>query len=168
MAHVKKKRGIGIKARIFGIMTLILAIMFVPSAIMLGIGMLPTIIAATIDRTKAGIKALTVGAMNLAGCTPFLIKLWTEGNKVDVSLSIIAQPQTIVVIYGAAAAGYLIDWAMTGLVAGIMVKQGESRQKEIARLQADMVRRWGPEVTGEIPLDSYGFPLDLQDSKKGK
>lgn len=164
----KKKTGIGVKARIMGICALVLAIMFVPSAIMLGIGMIPTVIAATIDRSRSWAKALTVGSMNLAGCTLFLIKLWTEGNKIETSISIISQPQTIVVIYGAAAAGYMIDWALTGLIAGVMVKQGQGRQKEIARQQAELVRRWGPEVTGEIPLDPYGFPIELSDGKKDR
>ena len=66
----------------------------------------------------------------------------------------------IVVMYSAAAIGYLIDWAMTGLVSGILYDRGQKRTVTIQKKQEELVERWGKEVTGTIPLDEYGFPLE--------
>ncbi len=154
------------RARILGIGFLVMGIVFIPSAIMLGIGMLPTVIAALLDQTKKGLKGLTVGAMNIAGCAPFLVQLWTHGNKVETALGIITNPQTVIVIYGAAGAGYMVDWAVTGIVSTLMTQRGQARQKEIVKTQARLVERWGPEVTGEILLDSHGFPVGHDEAVK--
>lgn len=69
-------------------------------------------------------------------------------------------PRTIVVMYCAAAVGYLIDWAVSGLVGNILVQQAKSRIAAIDERQAAMVKRWGHEVTGEVALDEQGFPMD--------
>jgi hypothetical protein len=152
-------RGMGWRGRMLGVFGLVAAVACLPSAMILLIGMMPALVAALLDRAHKGAKGLTVGAMNLAGCSPFLIQLWSKGNKFDLALSIISDPRTIVVIYSAAGIGYMIDWALTGIIASFMMQSGLKRRKDILRLQDTLERRWGPEVTGEIPLDSYGFPV---------
>ncbi len=148
------------KAQIFGILGVITAVVFMPTTIMLCFAMLPTVVAALVDKTKKGTKALTVGAMNLAGTTPFLIDLWAQGHRSDIALTIITDPRTIIVIYCAAGIGYLIDWAMTGIVATFMAQRGKSRIQEIEERQKALEKRWGREVSGDIPLDQYGFPIE--------
>lgn len=155
----------GWRGRVLGVAALGVAIVFVPTAIMLAIGMMPTVAVALLNRFR-GAKMLTVGAMNLAGCFPFIVQLWTKGNQLDASIAIIGDPRTIIVIYSAAAIGYMIDWSVTGIVAGLMVQNGKKRQKDIKKRQEDLVKRWGMEVTGEIPLDEHGFPVEV-DGKEG-
>ena len=137
-----------------------MAIVFLPTTFVLVIALLPTFVAAMVDRSKRKTKAITVGAMNLAGVTPFLLELWTGGNNFAAAFDIIANPKAIVVIYSAAAIGYLIDWAMTGLVASVLVQRGHARKKAIIKRQEDLVEQWGEEVTGDYRLDEYGFRLD--------
>lgn len=153
----KKKRGL---PPIVGIFILVMAVVFMPTTIILFFGMLPTVVAAVIDRTKTGSRALTVGSMNLAGCTPFLFDLWMTGHDTAHALEIISDPLTIIVIYCASAVGYVIDWSMAGLVAALLVQRSRARLQDIDRHQARLIERWGPEVVGDIPLDEYGFPLD--------
>ncbi len=159
MAKTAKKGGIGWRGRVLGIFGLVVAIACLPSAMILLFGMMPALVAALLDRSRQSAKALTVGAMNLAGCSPFLIELWTKGNKFDMAMTIITNPRTIIVIYSAAGIGYMLDWALTGIIAAFMMQNGQKRRKEIDRQLAALIKRWGPEVTGEIPLDPYGFPL---------
>jgi len=162
MPKIKKKRkAITWKGQILGLVGFLTAIVFMPTTIVLLLGMIPTVVAAVIDRTGKGTKALTVGSMNLAGCTPFLIDLWMTGHTAENAVTIISNPQTMVVIYAASGIGYLISWAMAGIVGTIMVQRGNLRLKEIQKLQTEMVERWGREVTGEVPLDPYGFPLEI-------
>ena len=107
---------------------------------------------------------MTVGAMNMAGCAPFVMSLWAVANTPEYALRIITDPVAIIVMYSAAGLGYLIDWSMTGIVATFLTQKGKARVQDIEKLQAALVERWGPEVTGEIPIDSEGFPLETPDS----
>ncbi len=138
-------------------------IVFLPTTIFLFFAMMPTLVAGLVDRGGKGTRALTVGSMNLAGCTPFLLELWTSGHTAENALTIISNPRTVVVIYCAAGIGYLIDWAMSGIVATVMIQRSGARLKDIKKRQTDLVERWGQEVTGLLPLDAYGFPFENDD-----
>ncbi len=161
-AAKKKKKGnlkTSYKGQLFLIFGLVTAAVFLPSTVLLAIGMMPTLAAALVDRSRRKTKAVTVGAMNLAGCTPFLLELWYKGHSFEESAQIISQPTAIIVMYAAAAVGYLIDWALGGIVASVLYQRGNSRKKSIVQRQKDLVERWGREVTGELPLDEQGFPM---------
>lgn len=155
-----KKTKLGWKGQLFVVVGVIVGVMLLASTFLLMIGMVPTVVAGFTDRSKRGSKILTVGAMNLAGCAPFLFDLWTQGNTFDASMRIALDPQAIVVMYAAAAVGYILDWAMTGVVSRVMVQRGESRAKAIREQQQQLIERWGRKVTGELQLDEQGFSVD--------
>lgn len=166
MAKKKKRtQGRGILLQLLVIVLLIMGVMFSSMAIILLIGMIPSIVSAIVDTTKGKTRTITVACVNFAGCTPFLIEIYKKGGAFETAMSYILEPRTIVVMYMAAAMGYLIDWAMTGIVSSIMVQKAKHRLKEIKEEQKDLVERWGPEVAGTMPLDEYGFPLDTQPLK---
>lgn len=161
----KKNKKLSITARILIVAALITSLVFLPTTFFMAIAMLPTFIAILCFGST---KALTIGAMNLAGCTPFLIEIWTSGHNFDMAIATIADPRTVIVVYCAAGIGYLIDWAVSGIVATLMVQRGNAKMKEIKKRQEELKRRWGPEVSGEIPLDEYGFPHEsYSDISKG-
>lgn len=157
----KSNKKIGVKSIITLVILITLSLVFSSTSIILIFGMLPTFVAIFIDNSKEKLKPLTVGAMNLAGCFPFILELWLDKiHDVSSALDKILEPRTMVIIYLAAAIGYLIDWAMTGIVASISYQNGQSRLKEIEKLQKKLEERWGPEVRGEMQLDEYGFPTE--------
>lgn len=159
----KKKSKVGnrkAKLHIFLVMSILLAAVFLPTSFLLMIGLAPMAAAFFVDRTKKKIKVITVGSMNLAGCMPFLLELWTTDHSLEKSFAIVTDPMTIIVIYSAAGVGYVIHWAMTMIVASILYQRSSSRKKAIEKRQDELVERWGEEVTGKIPLDHEGFPLE--------
>lgn len=162
----KKKKQRSFQSQIFLIVGVIMAAVFLPSTFLLLVGMLPTPFAVFVDRTKKKNKVITVGALNLAGCAPFLFELWTTGHDFERSVEIVTDPQAIVVMYSAAAVGYLISWAMTGIVASMMYQRGLARKKAVEKRQKELVERWGREVTGELPLDEFGFAIDESAPKR--
>jgi hypothetical protein len=157
----KKKNSSAQIVLVFGLLS---GVVFLPTTVLLGVGMVPTLVALFAARTKTRARAITIGVMNFAGCTLFLLQLWTQGHDFDQAFAIISNPLNIVVMYSAAAAGAMLDWAVTGIVAGVVYQKGISRQKYIARRQEELVERWGPEVTGKIRLDEYGFPIRAVDA----
>lgn len=160
MGALMARRSMGWKARILLATFIGAAIIFLPTTILLFIGMLPTVTARVMDRTRENAKVMTVGFMNFAGCFPFLYNLFETGHKVSNALAILADPLTIVTIYSCAVAGYILDWIVTIFVAGLMVQKGRRRLELIKKAQEALVRQWGPEVTGELRLDPYGFPIE--------
>lgn len=146
-------------SRIMIVAALLLSVVFLPTTLLLCIGMMPTLVAALVDRSRRKTKAITVGSINLAGCTPFMLEMWMQGQTFEKAVEIIVNPTAIIVMYMAAAVGYLIDWAMSGIVASVLYQKGLSRRGEIQKRQRELIERWGEEVTGNIPLDEHGFPL---------
>jgi hypothetical protein len=165
MSQKKKKKKLGFKGQILLIAAIIAGVMFSSLSVVAAIGMVPTWVAWIVDRTEGRLRALTIGAMNFAGCVPFMMEIFMKGNSMDLAITYILEPRTIVVIYFAAAMGYLIDWAMTGIVASFQVQRTKSRLRQIGEEQKELTTRWGAEVTGAIPLDEFGFPKTMVPDK---
>lgn len=150
------------------IIGLLVSVLFSAVAIILVVGMIPTLVAAIVDRTKGRVRTLTVGSVNLAGCAPFIAEILKRGNDMTTAINYVIQPRTIVVMYMAAGMGYLIDWAMTGIVSSVMVQRAKGRLQDIENQQKGLVERWGMEVTGTIPLDEFGFSKELPPPKEAE
>ena len=147
---------------------IIMGVVFLPTSVILFVGMVPTLVAYIADRTVGKEKTLSVGAMNLAGCMPFVLKLWMEGHSMKQAFVYVTQPKTIVIMYFAAAIGYLINWAMSGIWVSVTTQKGQLRLKDIEKEQAALIKRWGKEVNGKIPLDPDGFPYPEKKDEKEK
>ncbi len=157
---MRLKRSMGIRGHILLIGAVLLLIAFIPVGLLLFVGMMPTIVAGLIDKTKERVKSLTVGFLNFAGCYPYiLLILNAKEEPLSVSYDLVTDPYVIVVIYGAALLGYLVEWSVSGIVAALLFSTGEKRLVDIKKEQKDLVAKWGKEVTGEYELNKYGFPI---------
>lgn len=164
MAKKRKAKGWGFQ--IFIVMSVLLSIIFSAMAIIFVIGMIPTFVSWFVDKTKGRARTFTIAAMNFAGCTPFVIEVFNKGNNIEMAINYICEPRTIVVIYFAAGMGYLIDWSMTGIVSSFAIESAKKRLKQIEKEKAAIIERWGPEVTGKMLVDKFGFPLLEHSSKE--
>ena len=146
----------------------IVGMIFLPTTVFLIFGMLPTLAVFAADRTVGRNKTICIGAMNFAGCFPFLLEFWTDFGQqtVDNALRLIGQSETIIVIYLLAAGGYAINKAVTGITVSIIIRRNETRLEKIKKEQEKLVKRWGEKVTGKYALDDYGFPVKPIPEKK--
>ena len=154
-----KKESVGFsgKKAVLSVAGLLMSMVFLPTTVLLVIGLLPTFAAFFL---RNPMKILCVGAINLAGASPFLLELWKSGHTIDISLQLIMDPKNIVVVYCAAAAGYIIDWVVTTIVSTYKVQTGKARVASIKKEQKKLVERWGKEVTGDYEMDERGFALE--------
>lgn len=157
----KKKNKLGLRGQILLAMAIITATIFIASAVFLLIAMIPTFVALIADRSKERLKSYTVGFLNFAGSFPFLLDVITTDHSIDYALMVASTPLTIAIIYAAAAVGYMINWAVVGITANIMVQKGKKRLNQIEERKAKLKERWGTEVNGEAQLDEDGFPLEM-------
>lgn len=156
----KKRKQKTLSSKIAVFFGMIMAVVFMPTTILLFFGMIPTLVAGIVDRSKRGTRVITVGAMNLAGCTPFLLDLWTSGHSMEIALTLLSSPVTVIVMWMAAVVGYMIDWSVSGIVSTVLVQRAEARLQSIRKRHEALAERWGPEVSGDLALDAYGFPLE--------
>lgn len=136
------------------------SIALLPTTVIFFIGMMPTIAIHLSSRAKQRTRVMTVGFMNFASCFPFWFQLMQKGHKFEIATSIILDPMNLSIMYGGAVIGYMIEWALAGFVSGLMIQKGRRRLELIKKAQEDMIERWGREVSGDLPLDPNGFPIE--------
>ncbi|WP_042701565.1 hypothetical protein [Azospirillum sp. B506] len=159
MARKKKKKG--------GALTLILlivpaALIVLPTSILFGIGMIPTIVAYVVDRDPDKSAPITVGGLNFCGCMPFAIDLWKHQHTIGAAAKIFADPLAWMVMYSAAAVGWGIYYGIPPLVAGMEVTRAEKRVEVLKQKKVSLVQEWGPDVAGDFFDESGGMEPDAE------
>jgi hypothetical protein len=130
------------------IVIVVLALTALPLCLLVIGGMLPTAVAIVVDRHHRRYLARTVGAMNLAGVMPGALRLWEAGISFDSLQQVINSPYNWLVMYGAAAIGWVLYFCVPPVVAMVIeVKVDETKHRLEAKAKA-LVEEWGEEVTG--------------------
>jgi hypothetical protein len=161
-APVLKKAGkpkLGFAARMLLIVIIFAGVVYQAAAVVMIVGMLPSIVAFLTDATRDKTRAFTIALLNFVTCFYFVLIVTADSPRMDVAIQIVSTPLYIVVMYMGAATGYFLDWATTGISNIFMTGKARSRQQAIKKRQEELVKRFGPEVTGKVPLDQDGYPL---------
>src|SRR5688572_21506567 len=122
------------------------ALMIIPTVIVLAVALVPTGVAFIMERGKGYYGGLTVGAMNLAGASPYLADLWTQGHTVEAALGIITNVFAWLVFYGAALFGWAIYSSTPAAVSAFMTMTSGHRITAMRAQQRELVQKWGPDV----------------------
>lgn len=136
------------------------ALIFHATAIVLLVGMLPTIVAYFMDRQQPKLAPITVGAINICGVLPFLIALWSKNHSIVGAMKIIGDPVAWLVMYAAAGAGWGIYYGVPPAVANVQILRAEMRRDALRKEHVELVAEWGPDVAGEDHdiMDFAGAP----------
>lgn len=155
-----RKKKIGVKPFFILFCAVIVAVIFTPTTSILLVGMLPTLVAYLVDRSLEKNKTFTIGAMNFAGCFPYLLGLWKGENNLYAAISYLENPKTIIFIYSIAALGYVINWVVTLGISAVLKKRSLRRIERIKDQKQKLKDRWGHKVNGKVELDTAGFPIE--------
>ena len=123
-----------------------LSLLIIPTVIVLAVALVPTGVAFIMERGKGYYGGLTVGAMNLAGTSPYLADLWTQGHTVSVALGIITNVFAWLMFYGAALFGWAIYSTTPSAVSAFMTMTAGNRIAGMRAQQKELVQKWGPDV----------------------
>jgi hypothetical protein len=150
--NAKKKSGK------LGVFTIIIIVGFampfmLPTVVLLLAGLIPTYVALSTDSDPQKSGAVSVGAMNFAGIVPFIIDLWSKGQTMGNTLHILSDPNSWLIIFGAAAVGQLIVYAVPQAIATLTLAQAEMRAKNLRKNLEMLKEAWGPEVATTKPID---------------
>ena len=117
------------------------------SLILLLVGLLPTGVACVIDRERGMPLSFSVGAMNGIGVLFFTLDLWLGQGGFGAAFATITNVFDMVVIYGLAAAGWIIYLSMPPLAATYVAISQDMRMQKLVRHQESLVEEWGQSVS---------------------
>lgn len=123
-----------------------LVIWQLPTVMVLFFGMLPAIVAAIIDRTPKKNGAFCVGGINFCGVFPYIMELWTGDNTIDGAMMMLTDVFSLVVMYGAAAFGWMLYQSVPPVIATFVTVLAQSRVASLRSTQRKLIEEWGEDV----------------------
>lgn len=122
-----------------------------PTALLLAFALLPSLVALLIDRHPKRYAVRCVAAFNLAGTWPYLVALWKGGHTLLLASQTLINPYAWLIIYGAAAIGWLCYLGLPAVVWAWMELFAGRRIAHLRRQQTKLVEDWGEDVA-KAPL----------------
>lgn len=138
--------GLRLLILIFATVTILLLMFAAPASIVFLVGMMPTAVAIFIDRDPRKLASVTVAAMNFAGVSFYLVDFLMGTASFSRALELVSNVFVLVVIYGAAAGGWVMLLALPPVTAVILAALAESRINSLRKEQRELVKNWGEEV----------------------
>jgi hypothetical protein len=118
----------------------------IPTIVVLSVMMLPTAVAFLVERGKGYYAVVTIGSLNLAGASPYLVELWFKDHTVDGAMDVITNIWAYLIIYSAAAFGWAVYSTMPAVVGSFMAMGAGRRIAALRDQQKELVQKWGPDV----------------------
>lgn len=117
-----------------------------PTLIVAFFGMIPALVALIVDRTRGKYGAICVAALNFAGLSPYLLKLWVKSQSLESAATIISDVFALLVIYGAAGAGWIIYMTVPSSIASVFQVLSQHRVVALRDQQRKILEEWGESI----------------------
>lgn len=146
----KSSAGLGWSGRIAVVLALLGSLTVMPTTILFVVGMIPTFVAFFVDKDKRKRSGYSIGALNFAATLAYLIQLWMQGHTMNVTMQLLINPTTLMIIYVCSWIGWVIHFFIPPLISDVVRKSGERRISKIQKQQKKIIEEWGEAVTGEF------------------
>lgn len=144
-----RRRGTGKSRAAAWAVVLILCLIWLspPTVMMIAIAMPPTVVAWIIDRSHQKSATYCVAGMNFCGLFPFLMDLWLGTHSLKAAGAIVTDVYTLLVVYGAAAFGWMLFVAIPPVVGTFLTVMAQRRVSQLRSHQRQIINEWGEGVT---------------------
>lgn len=115
-------------------------------------GMLPTLVAYFVDNSKDKSAAFTVGSINFIGVFPYVLTLWGGLNTANEAWNMIGDVFILLVMYSAAAFGWLLHLAMPSIISSFVIVMQQRKVAQLRGEQKDLIDEWGAEVAAIVEM----------------
>ena len=130
---------------VIGLITL--AIISMPTVLLIFFGLMPSIVAMVIDRTEGRYATFCVLGMNLSGLLPFLTDVWFQVHTTDMAIQIMTNVFNLLIIYGSAGFGWMLYMALPPVITTFLSAMSQRRVAVLREKQAQIIEEWGESVT---------------------
>ncbi len=127
----------------------LIAIYSYESLPLLALGMLPTAGAVIAGYKEKGVW-ISVGWMNLAGLSYWLLDLWSGNHGMSYASAQLRTVVPILVSYAAAALGWFLYLAMPAVTAAFIASSLRRRKGNLQGKQTKLVEQWDTGITTHI------------------
>jgi len=138
----------GVKVTLALFMLAVLAVTALPVCIVVIGGMVPTVVAALVDRDPRRHLSWTVGLLNLAGLVLPILKLCSGVVSLAGAQQVLMNGQNWLIMYGAAGMGWLVSAGMIPVARFIVDLRARQEERRLLERGADLARTFGREVSG--------------------
>jgi hypothetical protein len=149
-----KKRG----AWLYVCLVMPLALVLLPSTLVLIAAMVPTLVARIVDPAPGRQLTVTVGSLNFAGALWFMHDLWSAGQSFSAIMPTLSDMVGWLAALVGAGMGWVIYWLMPILSRSIANTKSNMRLSRVRKAQDELVEQWGDPVRGNHSLP--GSPLE--------
>jgi hypothetical protein len=153
-----KRKGSGL----LGLVFFLILLPFIFPTFLVCLGLAPTLVAAFTDDDPDKSRTICVGSVNFAGVFPFLLDLWQKGQTMPAAVSIILNPESWLIMLGAAAIGYLILFTIPPMAAFYAQNQAQNRLAKLEESLNQLKGIWGPEVATNEGLEQVRHQNSLK------
>jgi hypothetical protein len=159
-APPQKKSGGGSVQIMVAIIFVLGMLLALPTMLVVTIGLLPTLVALVVDVRPGRNAAQSVGALNIAGVTPFLVTLWAGPNDIVSAMKILTDTFAWLVIYSSAGGGWLLYLGMPTVSGIFMQVTAKHKITNLEARQKELINEWGEEVDrGKVLANESGALL---------
>ena len=138
---------------IWAILALI-GLLFLPTGILFSCGMLPTLVAYIVMNDVDVYRLSCLGSLNLAGVLPFAMRLWSGEHSLSTVAALFNDPVTWMVMYGGAAIGLMIYFAVPQLIISFYEAFYNERIGRLRKRQQILMQEWGDDVKAFVMSNS--------------
>lgn len=149
-AHGSSSMGNTYLLSIVALAVLGLVVFATPAFVVFAIGVIPSIVAAIIDREPGRNATIAVTATNFAGVAPYVIDLLMSGATMDRAMAMVNDVFVLCVMYGTATIGWGLVLGMPKVAAVYISVSNDAKVQAMLREQRRLIEEWGEGVV-EMP-----------------
>lgn len=147
-APVPAPQGKGLRRLVWvGLILVALLVLSLPTVLLLLFGLLPTIVAWVVDRSQQKYATFCVCGMNFSGLFPFLSDIWFKDHSTDAAVAVLTNVFDLMVIYGAAAFGWMMFIAVPPVISQFISAMLQRRVATLREEQQKIIEEWGEGVS---------------------
>lgn len=135
------------------VFSILVCLLFYETVLLLAAGMLPTVVAYMVDTHPRRHATKTVAWMNLAGAMIVAFELWESGTSLSTAWDLLSDPFNWLIMLGGAGLGWVIHYAVPGLVLRYLDVDLNLRRKRLHETQEQLEKEWGKDVRANAALE---------------
>jgi hypothetical protein len=113
-----------------------------PTFVLALAGLLPSLVVFVASSSARRTLLHTVAPINLAGVAPVIFELWSRGHALETALHLLSEVETLALMYGAAAGGWLLAWLSPKIAYMIADIRWDYRLKALDAREGDLREEW--------------------------